>query len=42
MVGLPSGTQQSIEYSLEELEAFNEELRALQRELARLRKHWPL
>lgn len=42
VVGLPSGTQLSIEYSLGELKAFNEELRALERELARLREHWPL
>jgi hypothetical protein len=42
VIGLPSGTQQSIEYTLEELSAFNEELHALGRELARLRKHWPL
>ncbi|RYE40470.1 MAG: hypothetical protein EOP21_09555 [Hyphomicrobiales bacterium] len=42
VVGLPSGTQQCIEYTLEELTAFNEELLALERELARLRKHWPI
>jgi len=42
VVGLPSGTQHCIEYTLEELTAFNEELRALGQELARLRKHWPL
>ena len=42
VIGLPSGTQQSIEYTLSELTAFNEELRALERELARLREHWPL
>lgn len=40
VVGLPSGTQQSIEYTLQELGEFNEELRALERELARLRKLW--
>lgn len=42
VIGLPSGTQQSIEYTLDELIAFNEELNALGQELARLRKHWPL
>lgn len=42
IVGLPSGTQQSIEYTLTELTAFNEELRALQEELARIRRHWPI
>lgn len=42
VIGLPSGTQQGIEYTLAELTAFNEELRALERELARLRTHWPL
>lgn len=42
VVGLPSGTQQSTEYCIAELEAFNDELRALERELARLRNHWPL
>lgn len=42
VMGLPSGTQQSIEYTLSELTAFNEELRAIERELARLRTHWPL
>ncbi|MFG0673321.1 MULTISPECIES: hypothetical protein [Delftia] len=42
VVGLPSGTQQCVEYTLEELDAFNEELRSLGRELARLRKNWPL
>ncbi|WP_232081251.1 hypothetical protein [Variovorax sp. WDL1] len=42
VIGLPSGTQQSIDYTLAELTAFNEELRALERELARLRENWPL
>lgn len=42
VIGLPSGTQQSIDYTLAELNAFNEELRALERELAKLRRHWPL
>jgi hypothetical protein len=42
VIGLPSGTQQSIDYTLADLTAFNEELRALERELARLREHWPL
>lgn len=41
-VGLPSGTQQSFEYSLLELANFNDELRAIERELGRLRKHWPV
>jgi hypothetical protein len=42
VVGLPSGTQQCKEYTIAELGAFNDELRALERELARLRNHWPL
>lgn len=42
VIGLPSGTQQSIDYTLAELTAFNDELRALERELGRLREHWPL
>ncbi len=42
VVGLPSGTQQSIEYTLAELTAFNDELGALARELSRLREHWPI
>lgn len=42
VIGLPSGTQQSIEYKLEDLTAFNEELHALAQELTRLRKRWPL
>jgi len=42
VIGLPSGTQQSIEYTLAELAAFNEELHALVRELTRLGAHWPL
>lgn len=42
VVGLPSGTQQSIEYTLAELTAFNDELGALGRELSRLREHWPI
>lgn len=42
VVGLPSGTQQCIEYTIAELGAFNEELRALERELKRLRNQWPL
>ncbi|MDM0051405.1 hypothetical protein [Variovorax sp. J22R115] len=42
VIGLPSGTQQSIDYTLAELTAFNQKLRALERELARLRERWPL
>jgi hypothetical protein len=43
VVGLPtSDDQQSNEYTIEELAAINEELRSLQLELSRLRKHWPL
>lgn len=42
VIGLPSGTQRSVEYTIAELAAFNEELRALERELRRLREHWPL
>ncbi|MGN7740836.1 hypothetical protein ACTJKT_12675 [Pseudomonas sp. 22526] len=42
VIGLPSGTQRCVEYSLAELAAFNKELCALERELARLRAHWPL
>lgn len=42
VIGLPTGTQQCIDYTLEELTAFNDELRALVQELARLRHHWPL
>lgn len=42
VIGLPSGKQQSIDYTLAELTAFNAELHALERELAKLRKHWPL
>ncbi|WDH25599.1 hypothetical protein [Pseudomonas chlororaphis] len=42
VIGLPSGTQKCVEYSLAELAAFNKELYALERELARLRAHCPL
>jgi len=43
VIGLPtSNTQQAIEYTIEELAEVNHELRELQRELARLREHWPL
>lgn len=42
VVGLPSGSQQSTEYSIAELRAFNEELGSLGQELARLRTHWPV
>lgn len=42
VVGLPSGTQQCVEYTLLELTAFNDELRALERDLSRLRQQWPL
>ncbi|MEC5206518.1 hypothetical protein QF022_001474 [Vogesella perlucida] len=43
VIGLPtSNSQQTTEYSIEELAEINNELQELQRELARLRKHWPL
>jgi hypothetical protein len=43
VIGLPtSSAQRSIEYTLEELDEVNEELRKLQSELARLRERWPL
>ena len=43
VMGLPtSEAQQATEYSLEELAAINEELRLIERELRRLRDHWPL
>ncbi|MBU4632099.1 hypothetical protein [Pseudomonas chlororaphis] len=42
VIRLPSGTQQCFEYSLAELAAFNKELCALERELARLRTRRPL
>lgn len=43
VVGIPtSDGQQVVEYTLEELAEINKELRDLQRELARLREHWPL
>lgn len=42
VVGLPSGSPRSTEYSIAELRAFNDELNALGQELARLRQHWPV
>lgn len=42
VTGLPTGTQLATEYSMADLAAINDELRSLQRELARLRDHWPL
>lgn len=43
VIGLPtSSAQQVIEYTLDELAKVNQELRDLQRELGRLREHWPL
>jgi len=43
IVGLPTGDNQvCTEYSLEELAAVNEELRALLTELGRLRFQWPV
>jgi len=42
VIGLPSGSQQCIEYTLSELTAFIDELRSLVRELSRLREQWPL
>jgi hypothetical protein len=43
VLGLPtSESQRTVEYTIEELAAINEELRFLQSELSRLREHWPL
>lgn len=43
IVGMPtSDDQREIRYSIEELASINDELRQLQRELSRLREHWPL
>lgn len=43
IIGLPtSGSQQTVEYTIEELAAINQELRLLQHELNRLREYWPL
>lgn len=43
VLGLPTSDSQRVhEYTIEELAAINEELRYLQRELARLRENWPL
>lgn len=43
VIGLPtSESQRTVEYTIEELAAINEELRLLQHELSRLREHWPL
>lgn len=42
IIGLPSGKQQTVEYTLAELSTFNERLHSLVQELATLRKNWPL
>lgn len=42
IIGLPTGEQQTNEYTIEELASINDELCYLQRELSRLREHWPL
>jgi hypothetical protein len=43
VLGLPTGqSQQSKEYTIEELASINEELRQLQSELNQLRTQWPL
>lgn len=43
VIGLPtSDAQQAFHYGIDELVAINDELRSLQRELNRLREHWPL
>ncbi|WP_423456067.1 hypothetical protein [Ottowia sp. VDI28] len=42
VLGLPSGSPQSTAYTIAELRAFNEELGALEQELARLCTHWPV
>jgi hypothetical protein len=42
VIGLPTGAQQAVEYSIDDLAAVNDELRALQLELRRLRDRWPL
>jgi hypothetical protein len=43
ILGLPTNDAQQVrEFSIEELSAVNEELRSLERELSRLRTHWPL
>jgi hypothetical protein len=42
VTGLPTGEQASVEYSIDELAAINDDLCDLQRELSRLRKNWEL
>lgn len=43
VIGLPtSDAQQEFHYGIDELVAINNELRALQVELSRLREHWPV
>ena len=42
VIGLPTGDQRVVEYTLAELAEVNEELRALDLELRRLRDHWPI
>lgn len=42
VVGLPTGDQKVVEYTLVELASVNEELSALDLELRRLRDHWPV
>ncbi|MBB3182289.1 hypothetical protein [Variovorax sp. Sphag1AA] len=42
IVGLPTGDQQVVEYTIAELAAVNEELKALDLELRGLRERWPV
>lgn len=43
VIGLPTGDgQRTVQYSIEELAAVNDELRWLLLELGRIRTHWPL
>ena len=43
VIGLPTSDEQQVtRYGIEELVAVNDEIRALQLELNRLRDHWPL
>ncbi|MEQ1621199.1 MAG: hypothetical protein ABL919_07305 [Methylococcales bacterium] len=43
VLGLPTlEAQRSVEYTVDELAAINDELRSLQRELSKLREQWPL
>ena len=42
ITGLPTGEQESVEYSIDELAAISDDLCDLQRELNRLRQNWEL